>query len=448
MRAQILISTALAFGGTVLSGPLAAQTLTTIQSWNGSTGYAFGRPYVSTKGVLYGVLSDGVNGAKGTVYSLTKPKTGTTWTAATISSFTGGATGGYPLGGLVADLKGNLYGTSFGGGDTSGVCSIVNGSIVGCGTVYELVKPKTGTTWTRKVLYSFTGGKDGIGPVGDLVFDAAGALYGVTEWGGCTPTLTYPNGCGTVFKLSVKKKKWTETVLHDFQGGASDGAYPSAPVAVDASGNVYGGTLYGGLANCNATSADPDGACGTAFELTKSGNTYSESVLYKFADGADGSLAGGGVLIDANGNLFGTTLQGGNTTVSCQQFGHSGCGTVFELSPPTGGGTAWTKTAVHTFTGTDGAYPEILLKDAAGNLFGTASENSGGGGGCAFYCGTVFALKFSAGVWTESTLHSFLNGSDNAGPQFGLTADSVGTLYGVSLYNVTSTAFTLTGSGF
>lgn len=447
MRALILISSATALAGTCLSGPLEAQTLTTIQTWNGSTGYVFSRPFAASATTLYGVLSNGVNNANGIIYSLTAPKNGNTWTPATISSFSGGANGGYPLGGLVADAHGNLYGTSFGGGSTSGPCAIVNGSISGCGTVFELVKPKSGGSWTRKVLYSFTGGRDGIGPLGDLVFDRAGALYGVTEWGGCAPTLTYPNGCGTAFKLTLKKKKWTETVLHQFQGGSTDGAYPSAPLAVDTAGNVFGATLYGGMANCGSTAGDPDGACGVAFELAKSGTKYSENILYKFADGADGSVAGGGIVVDASGNLFGTTLQGGNTTVDCLQFGHSGCGTVFELTPPSGGGN-WTKSIVHTFAGTDGAYPEILLQDAAGNLFGTASENSGGGGACAFYCGAVFGLTYASGTWTETILHSFTRGSDNAGPQFGLTADSAGTLYGVSLYNVTSTAFSLTGTGF
>jgi uncharacterized protein YceK len=295
MRWKIIATTALTLGSLLVgTNALGAASVTTLQSWTGSTGYVFSQPTVLPTGVLYGVLSNGVNSVKGTIYSLTPPKSGTAWALATISSFTGGATGGYPLGGLVADGAGNLYGTSFGGGKTSSPCSYVNGSIAGCGTVFKLTPPKTGVTWTRTVIYTFGGGADGIGPLGNLRFDTSGNLYGVTQWGGCTPTLTYPNGCGTAFKLTPPKSgtTWAETVLYRFQGGAGDGAYPNAPLLLDSANNLYGSTLYGGAANCGSTSGDPDGRCGVAFELVNKAGAYSMNLLHSFTDGADGSLPG------------------------------------------------------------------------------------------------------------------------------------------------------------
>jgi len=241
---------------------------------------------------------------------------------------------------------------------------------------------------TFTVLYSFTGSPDGANPFDALLRDAEGNLYGTTGYGGdgtCSP------GCGTVFKVS---ESGSETVLYNF-GGAPDGAYPEAELVRDASGNLYGTTGYGGNGTCS-------GGCGTVFKVSKSG---TETVLYSFAGSADGSSPDSGLVRDAKGNLYGTTYEGGA----------SNYGVVFKLSK-TG-----TLTVLHTFTGgSDGAYPYAgLLRDASGNLYGTAAQ-----GGASNY-GVVFKLSKTG---TLTVLHTFTG--DGAYPHAGLVRDAKGNLYG------------------
>jgi uncharacterized protein YceK len=426
----------------------AASTLTSLTNWNGSTGYVNGAPVVASK-VVYGVLGY-PSAVTGSVYALTPPASGTIWTKSTLASFSGGTAGGYPIGALVADSSGNLYGATYGGGSTSTTCK--NTGYAGCGTIYKLAKPASGSTWTRTTLYTFTGGTDGIGPLGSLVINSAGVLFGVTQWGGCTPTLTYGYGCGTVFKLTppaTGKTAWTYAQLYKFQGGATDGATPAVPLALDSAGNIYGTTRYGGVENCTTLSGSPDGRCGTVFKLALSGTTYTESLLHSFTDGTDGSIPAGGVVLDSSGNVYGTTLQGGNNSGLCLNFGYSGCGQVFELAKPTSG-TSWTKTALLNFKGTDGATPSALLRDSAGNLFGATAYNTTADTACtlSYYCGTVFKAALSGTTWTETVLYSFTGASSIADPEFGLAVDTAGLLYAVTEYNVTSTVVTLGGSGY
>jgi uncharacterized repeat protein (TIGR03803 family) len=189
-----------------------------------------------------------------------------------------------PYGGLVLDSKGNLYGTTYRGG------------VSGYGTVFEVTPDGRET-----VLYSFTGGTDGSYPAAGLAPDDEGNLYGTTTGGG--------NGYGTVFKVS---KTGVERVLHSFTGGA-DGYYPVATLVRDAKGSLYGTTVFGG------THGD-----GTVFKVTKAG---VESVLYSFTGGADGNQPDAGVVFDKQGNLLGTTVNGGIANSNCPD----GCGVVFEL---------------------------------------------------------------------------------------------------------------------
>ena len=186
------------------------------------------------------------------------------------------------------------------------------------------------------VLYNFKGGKNGAGP-GALVSDAEGNLYGVTATGGDGGN----GGCGTVFELSRVKNGWAEKVLYRFTANARDGCIPATDLALafDMKGNLYGTTIRGGQGNCSG------GGCGTVFELTlNSEGRWKETVLYRFSGEADGEAPYFGVILDAVGNVYGTTAGG---DPSC------GCGTVFELTPLAGGG--WTKTILHAFGGTDGA---------------------------------------------------------------------------------------------
>ncbi len=333
----------------------------------------------------------------------TQPAQARTFTV--LYSFTG-ADGAVPQAGLVRDKASNLYGTT------------VVGGAHGFGTVFELT-PKAGGGWTEKVLHSFNlNGKDGAYPIASLILDAAGNLYGTTQSGGnFSSECTY--GCGTVFELTPKAGGvWTERVLHSFNG--QDGFAPwGAGVILDASGNLYGTTLYGGSGTCNNYGTP---GCGTVFELTpKAGGSWAENVLYDFQNnGKDGNYPQAGVIFDAAGNLYSTTLGGGT----------GGYGTVFELMPTKRG--TWTEKVLHNFNNNDGGGdPDAsLIFDSSGNLYGTitGSGNCNSGNGC----GTVFELTPKAdGAWTEKVLHKF-NGSDGDNPAGGLIVGASGSLYGTT----------------
>ena len=330
-----------------------------------------------------------------------------TWAAAqeTVLHNFNGTDGDVPTAGLIFDKNGNLYGTTSQGG--TGNCYNGYGDIH-CGTVFEL-SPIQGGGWTETVLYSFNwngNGTDGTNPGGGLIFDAAGNLYGTTVYGG-----TY--GYGTVFELTpAAGGTWTEKVLWSF-GNGTDGANPGGGLIFDAAGNLYGTTVYGGTYGY-----------GMVFELTPAaGGTWTEKVLWSFGNGTDGYQPFAGLIFDAAGNLYGTTVSGGTYLYN---------GTVFELTPAAGGG--WTEQVLHSFNynGTDGIWPYAgLIFDAAGNLYGTT--DSGG----AYGDGTVFELMpGQGGIWTEGVLYSFLcspfNCTDGYSPQAGLIFDAAGNLYGTT----------------
>jgi len=328
-----------------------------------------------------------------------------TWAMAaekTLHNFDKGADGTNPYAGVIFDSAGNLYGTTFAGGQQ------------GLGTVIELT-PVTGGHFKEKVLYSFGLGKDGVGPSAGLIFDGAGNLYGTTVQGG-------DYGLGTVFELTpVSGGHWTEQVLHSF-GHGKDGAGPTAGLVFDASGNLYGTTAQGGAYSL-----------GTGFELKpKTGGGWTETVLHNFGHSKDGYDPGAGLIFDSTGNLYGTTFYGG-------AFGK---GTVFELSPKSGGG--WTEKVVHSFgSGKDGANPLAeLVFDAAGDLYGTTYE------GGAYATGTVFELvPKTGGGWTEKGVHNFGSGKDGVQPRARLIFDSAGNLYGTTYLGgsyAKGTAFKLT----
>src|ERR1017187_10338672 len=283
-------------------------------------------------------------------------------------------------------------------------------------------------TWAaaqEKVLHNFSGIPDGASPMAGLIWDAAGNLYGTTVWGGTSPSCG--GGCGTVFELTpAAGGGWTEKVLWSF-GNGTDGVSPVAGMVFDAAGNLYGTTLYGGTTGF-----------GTVFELTPAADgTWAEKVLYSFGNGTDGSIPDSGLIFDADGNLYGTTTQGGTFNQT---------GTVFELTPAAGG--IGTEKVLHSFgNGTDGTYPEGgLIFDAAGNLYGTTW-----GGGAQGNGGTVFELTTAAGgTWPERGLHNFGSGADGAHPGAGLVFDAAGNLYGTTRGGGTyggGTVFELTPAG-
>jgi len=313
-----------------------------------------------------------------------------------------GKDGYNPIAGLIFDASGNLYGTTKEGG------------AFGLGTVFELT-PQAGGGWKEMVLFSFND-NDGAYPVGGLIFDAFGNLYGTTYEGGAF-------GLGTVFELTpTAGGGWTETVLHNFNGNGEDGAYPVASLILDASGNLYGTTSEYGVFGL-----------GTVFELTPTaGGGWTETVLLSFNDHG-GAYPAASLILDASGNLYGTTYEGGAF----------GVGTAFELTPQTGGG--WKEKVLHDFNnnGKDGYYPEAgLIFDATGNLYGTTY------GGGADNVGAVFRLtRKASGGWAEKILHDFNdNGKDGAYPAAGLIVDASGNLYGTTYGGAfgLGTAFELT----
>jgi len=266
---------------------------------------------------------------------------------------------------------------------------------------------------TYKVLYSFGGSPEApVYPLAGLIMDKNGNLYGTT--GGRENAGTG----GTVFELSPGPDgAWTETVIHEFDGA---GVYPQAGLVLDASGNLYGTTFGGG----------PDGKSageGVVFELSPAAaGTWTETVLHSFS-GPDGSHPTAGLVFDGEGNLYGTTSDGGPYSYNAESGG-----VVFELSPA--GGGKWTKAVLHDFgAGTDGSYViSGLIVDAAGNLYGTTEY---GGSGGASKEGTAFELTPSeGGVWTETVLHNFGSGADGENPKAGLALDGAGNLYGETSY--------------
>ncbi len=273
------------------------------------------------------------------------------------------------------------------------------------------------------VLYAFHGGASSF-PYAGLVIDGNGALYGTTT--GTT------SGSGTVFMLAPPgpgKTGWSETTLHTFRGG-DDGSAPLAGLIMDASGALYGTTYDGGNGPCN-----PNNGCGTVFTLIRPASgepRWTEKVLYRFKGGTDGANPAAGLIMDASGALYGTT-SGGNSGVGC----HSGCGTVYKLTPPAAGKTRWTERVLHAFaSGADGAAPfgAGVIMDASGALYGTTA--AGGSAEClGIGCGTVFKLTPPATGetrWTERVLYRFDEGSSGRAPYAGLIMDASGVLYGTT----------------
>jgi uncharacterized repeat protein (TIGR03803 family) len=258
-------------------------------------------------------------------------------------------------------------------------------------------------------------------PTGSLLAGSGGALYGTTVAGGAA-------GLGTVYMIAPPSGGgWSESVLYGFSGG--DGASPQASLLADASGALYGTTASGGAGPCF-------GGCGTVFKLTPpvaAGAPWTESVLYGFSGGGDGRAPFAPLVADANGALYGTTVQGGVTA-----GGGAGFGTVFRLAPPAIAGGAWTLSTLYTFTGGNDAgapFGGVVLTHGGG-LLGTAYNSSLFGGGNRF--GVVYRLTPPAvpgGAWTAALVYGFRGaaGSDGAGPYAGLTAaTAAGTYYGTT----------------
>jgi hypothetical protein len=338
-------------------------------------------------------------------------------TETTIYKFHWDTDGAWPMGTLASDKAGNLYGTTFEGGGSIN-CGFDSDMPWGCGTVFEVTAPtKENPEWKETPIYVFTNTGDGTNPAGGVVFDQSGNLYGVTSYGGTLET-------GTLFQLvppASGSGPWTENTIYDFSTSMDGYDFPTY-VVFDKAGNLYG---------INIT-----GPYGSLFELSPpagGAGTWTYTQIYTFSGPPnDGSTPLGGLAIDSSGDLYGITNEGGTST-NC----YMGCGTVYELSPPSSKGGSWLETILYNFQGNpDGNYPGggVLLGND-GNIYGTTPR---GGTNGAYYggYGTVYELAkpTKAGdPWVESVLYSF-EGIDNSGggPMGALIQDAEGNLYGTA----------------
>jgi len=341
---------------------------------------------VDSSGNFYGTTDLGGPNGYGTVFELAKGSSSLT-TLASLNS----TNGAYPEAGLILDSSGNLYGTT------------ANGGANGDGTVFELAKGSGAIT----TLASFNG-SNGVEPEAGLIMDSSGNLYGTTSGGF---SIFHGPGIGTVFELA--KGSSTITTLASFDG--SDGLYPLAGLVMDGSGNLYGTTEYGGPAYNPSRNQLGDG---TVFELAKgSSGTFTFTTRASF-NGADGETPAGALIMDPNGNLYGTTEYGG-IGYAATSVRQSGDGTVFELAKGSS-----TITPVAFFNGPNGEAPRAgLIMDRSGNLYGTTYD-----GGASGY-GTVFEVGAGSGIVT--TMISF-GGSYGEYPLAGLIMDSSGNFYGTT----------------
>ena len=302
-----------------------------------------------------------------------------------LHSFTFGVDGAEPNAPLLVNAAGSvIYGTADGGGTSNH------------GNVFRLVRTSQG--WRGTVLHSFGEGNDGWYPQAAVIFDKKGNMYGTTVEGG-------PYGFGTVFEMSpTSGDKWTETVLHGFNLYGEN--MPMGPVNFDVFGNLYGTTELGGA------------GWGAIFQMTppsSPGGQWTENVIYNFTDTNDGAFPQSGLLIDKQGNLYGTSYFAGIQD----------SGTVYELKRTE---TGWQEITLYEFQrADDGSNPSgPLTTDGRGNLYGTTDEAGAG------RCGVVFKLAYSHGTWADQTLYSFDCGPDGGNPWGGVTLDRLGNLYGTT----------------
>ena len=324
------------------------------------------------------------------------------YTETTLHSFSS-FDAGYGPTALVSDSAGNLYGIAQGGVNRAGI-------------VFKLA-PSTSGPWKYHVLYSFTGENDGYIPSA-LTVDSAGNLYGTTVQGG-------KDLSGTVYELSPLNGGWKFNLLHAFTS-RHDGAFPYG-ITLDGAGNVYVTADLGGKyedPNCE-NGVVPNG-CGTVIELSPSSSGWICKTLFAF-NYYDGGYPQAGVTLDSAGNLYGTTVLGGNQA-----------GLVFELTKASG----WSESDVHAFVGPGdegGANPDqSLIFDTSGNLYGTTPNGGTADAGVAFKLSPA-----SGGPWTETVLYSFTGGDDGAGPSSGLIFDPSGNLYGATISGGASGAGTV-----
>jgi uncharacterized repeat protein (TIGR03803 family) len=370
-----LIATLL-FTATV-SEPAPAQTYTVIHNFTrkGNDGASpYGGPVLDRSGNLYGTTYAGGTYGSGNVYRLSP--SGSSWTYSTLYSFKAGTDGVGPgFGSLAIGPHDTLFGTTEGGGYFGTAFAI-------CACPGREVQ-----------IHSFGMGTDGAQPLGGVVVGSKGNFYGTASLGGAY-------GNGTVYEETRSGRTWTESTLYSFTGG-DDGTNPAAAPTLDANGNLYGTTSFGGA-----------NGVGVVYKLSYSGSAWKQTVLYTFQGLSDGQNPVGGVVVDGGGNVYGTTFDGGD----------NGGGTVYELSPS---GEGWAFTVLYSFTGGyGGPYNKLTL--ANGNIYGL-TEGEGANG-----FGSAFKLTPGKGGWTFTDLYDFIGGSEGAEPYGSVAVDSAGNVFGTT----------------
>lgn len=384
-----------------------------------------------------------------------------TQTYTVLHNFTGGSDGSMPKTGLSMDRAGNLYGTTYEGGNESN-CHL--NFLRGCGTVFKLANSRSG--WIFSSVYGFTGQSDGAPPSSRVVFGPDGALYGTATYGGDENCFA-GEGCGLVYRLNPQATfcrsvscTWVQKSVFTFENSPSQGQFPSGDLIFDAQGNLYGTTTAGGNTSCGDNTG-----CGTVFELSPVNGVWKEKILYAF--GTTLSYPSWGVIADHSGNLYGTTssyyedLNGvfelspsgsGWTENTLYEFqsgsqngwdirsgllldqqgylvggtvygGQTNFGTVFQLNPLPNG--SWNLATLYNFQLAAGGPEANLTMDSAGNLYGTAFNDGGYG------FGSVFKLTPSANGWIYTDLHDF-DGADGLNPISSVLIDASGNLYGTA----------------
>jgi len=373
---------------------------------------------------LYGATSGGGTAGYGTIFELSPSGFG--WTESVLYNFQGGTDGYDPNYAVSLDAEGNIWGMTDQGGDETNCAGF------GCGTIFELT-PNGSGGWNKTTVYTFTGPTDGKQPYSNLLFDAKGNFYGLTNGGG-TGTGCGSYGCGTAFEMSPSTTGWTFTVLHTFSGG-SDGAYPNGNLVFDAAGDIYGAASNGGSTTSSYCASNS--GCGTIFRFSPAYNGRQFRVLYAFTGPTGFPL--GSLAIDHSGNLYGSTY--GGTSQTCRQT--SGCGVVFQLSPTTQ--RQWKLTVLHSFSGnlsSDQYDPNPVIVDASGNVFGTTQS-----GGYPNLAGTAFELSpTTTPPWAYTRLFKFAGTSGDT-PYENLIEDASGNLYGTTYYGGNGAACSSFGCG-
>lgn len=345
---------------------------------------------IDSMGNLYGTSVLGGDLGSGTVWELSPSANG--WTHSVLYSFMGGTDGGEPYKGATLDAQGNLYGTAVTGG--GGSCE------GGCGVLWRLTRSAAG--WTQSVIHTFTGGEDGSGPGSGLTLGENGTLFGMTPTGGA-------NGQGVIFQLRpAANGTWKFTVLHAFTGG-SDGGGASAGRLLRYKGSLYGVTTTGGA-----------NGQGVVFQLTRTAGIWQFKTLYAFQGQPDAGFPYGGLALDSNGNLYGTTYYDGANNL----------GSVYELTPQPDG--TWKEAVLYSFQGGRDGSGSIgnLVFTSTGAIYGTTSA-----GGASCDCGTIFKLTAGLdGSRKEIVVYRFHGAPDGAFAYNGMVGDGAGNFFGTTVH--------------